>query len=127
VRFENEPEALFTVVPAEGGGLAVIAASDASHEVYGFDASEDEWSYPVGVHREVAAGGAAAAGLDAGGRLDVTQWGDRFLQSAYLTAALVPGSARRGRCCHTRVILINTFRNSLNLKSTGLTQNLGQL
>jgi hypothetical protein len=29
VRFENEPEALFTVVPAEGGGLAVVAASGA--------------------------------------------------------------------------------------------------
>jgi hypothetical protein len=30
VRFENEPEALFTVVPAEGGGLAVVAASGVS-------------------------------------------------------------------------------------------------
>jgi hypothetical protein len=57
VRFENEPDALFKVVPAEGGGLAVIAASGASDEVYGFDPSEDEWHYPaVEIQREIARG-----------------------------------------------------------------------
>ena len=46
VRYENEPEALFTVVPAEGGGLAVVATSGADELAYGFDPSEDEWRYP---------------------------------------------------------------------------------
>ena len=56
MQFENEPEALFTVVPTEGGGLAVIAASGASDESYGFDPNEDEWGYlgPVGAQREAA-------------------------------------------------------------------------
>jgi hypothetical protein len=59
VRFENEPEALFTVVLAEGGGLAVVATSGASDElVYGFDPSEDEWRYPRG---EVQRGGIPAS------------------------------------------------------------------
>jgi hypothetical protein len=49
VLFENEPEALYTVVSAEAGGLAVVAAaSGASAEAYGFDPSEDEWCYPRG-------------------------------------------------------------------------------
>jgi hypothetical protein len=51
VRFENEPEALFTVVSAEGGGLAVVVASGASAEAYGFDPGEDEWRYPRGEAR----------------------------------------------------------------------------
>jgi hypothetical protein len=46
VQFENEPDALFTVVPAEGGGLAVVTASGASDKTYGFDLNEDEWRHP---------------------------------------------------------------------------------
>ena len=53
VRFENEPEALFTVVPAEGGGLALVfAAPGVSDEAYGFDPSEDEWRHPVEAGQE---------------------------------------------------------------------------
>jgi hypothetical protein len=55
VLFDNEPEALFTVVSAEEGGLAVVAASGASAgvpgEAYGFDPSDDEWRYPRGEAR----------------------------------------------------------------------------
>jgi hypothetical protein len=60
VRYENEPTALFTVVAAEGGGLAVVATSGASDELaYDFDPSEDEWRYPWGkVQREDLVGGA---------------------------------------------------------------------
>ena len=58
VRYENEPEALFRVVPAEGGGLAVVVASGASAEAYGFDPGEDEWRYPRG---EVQRGGIPAS------------------------------------------------------------------
>ena len=48
MRYENEPEALFRVVPAEGGGLAVVAASGTDAVAYGFDPSQDEWRYPEG-------------------------------------------------------------------------------
>jgi hypothetical protein len=54
VRYENEPEALrscpqalFRVVPAEGGGLALVAYNTDA-VAYGFDPSQDEWRYPEG-------------------------------------------------------------------------------
>jgi hypothetical protein len=57
VRFENEPEALSTVVPAEGAASPwsrhpVLQIDGAS----GFDPNEDEWGYPgpVGAQREAA-------------------------------------------------------------------------
>ena len=41
-------------MPAEGGGLAVVATSGASDGAYGFDPNDDEWGYPgpVGAQRE---------------------------------------------------------------------------
>ena len=44
---ENEPEALYTVVSAEGGGLALVAAAqEGAAEAYGFEFVQPGWRYP---------------------------------------------------------------------------------
>jgi hypothetical protein len=111
VRFENEPEALYNVVPAVEGGLAVVAASGASDEAYEFIPGEDEWRHPgAGEHQGAGTGTSLAIGelgsIRIGDDLDVHDPDDNCWYTCTVAKVAANGvvlSYQRSKHWHERI------------------------